>query len=70
MKSLMCRCLFSYSAIILRVRIPLFACEELQQLSDALASQFRRLKFGGRAVVITFKPREDRGGTTCLTLLV
>jgi len=30
----------------------------MQQLSDAMSAQFQRLKFGGRAVVITFKPRE------------
>lgn len=34
------------------------SAEEMQQLADAMAAQFERLKFGGRAVVITFKPRE------------
>jgi len=36
-----------------------FINQEMQQLADALNNQFRRLKFGGRAVVITFKPREE-----------
>ncbi|CAE8629828.1 unnamed protein product [Polarella glacialis] len=36
-----------------------FLNQEMQQLSDALTSQFKRLKYGGRAVVITFKPREE-----------
>ena len=33
--------------------------QEMQQLADAMESQFQRLKYGGRAVVITFKPKED-----------
>ncbi|CAJ1350428.1 unnamed protein product, partial [Effrenium voratum] len=37
-----------------------FINQEMQQLAEALDAQFRRLKFGGRAVVITFKPREEQ----------
>eukprot|EP00434_Breviolum_minutum_P038159 symbB.v1.2.033840.t1/scaffold4260.1/size42279/5 len=37
-----------------------FINQEMQQLADAMAAQFERLKFGGRAVVITFKPREEQ----------
>ena len=36
-----------------------FINQEMQQLEDALTGQFRRLKLGGRAVVITFKPSEE-----------
>ncbi|CAE7420182.1 rsmH, partial [Symbiodinium microadriaticum] len=37
-----------------------FINQEMQQLADAMAAQFQRLKYGGRAVVITFKPREEQ----------
>ena len=37
-----------------------FINQEMQQLADAMEAQFRRLKYGGRAIVITFKPREEQ----------
>ena len=37
-----------------------FINQEMQQLADAMEAQFRCLKYGGRAVVITFKPREEQ----------
>eukprot|EP00439_Symbiodinium_sp_Y106_P013182 s6839_g1.t3 len=37
-----------------------FINQEMQQLADAMSAQFQRLKYGGRAVVITFKPREEQ----------
>ena len=40
-----------------------FINQEMQQLADAMAAQFQRLKYGGRAVVITFKPREEKPQT-------
>lgn len=36
--------------------------KEMQQLADAMEAQFQRLKYGGRSVVITFKPKEDLKG--------
>jgi len=36
-----------------------FINQEMEQLAAALEGQFKRLKFGGRAVIITFKPREE-----------
>eukprot|EP00913_Durusdinium_trenchii_P026269 g24648.t1 len=39
-----------------------FINQEMQQLADAMEAQFQRLKYGGRSVVITFKPKEDLKG--------
>ncbi|CAK9088752.1 unnamed protein product [Durusdinium trenchii] len=37
-----------------------FINQEMQQLADAMEAQFQRLKYGGRSVVITFKPKEEQ----------
>lgn len=36
-----------------------FLNQEMEQLRECLQAQFRRLKYGGRAVVVTFKPSEE-----------